>query len=79
MPNISSVHAPALEAALDRIRPYLRNDGGDIELVEVADNHAVVRLVGACSKCPSAAVTLYMGVESYLREAVPELEGVRLA
>jgi Fe-S cluster biogenesis protein NfuA len=79
MPQLPTIHAAALEAALDRIRPYMRRDGGDIELVDVEDNHAVVRLIGACSKCPSAMVTLYMGVESYLREAVPELAGVRLA
>jgi Fe-S cluster biogenesis protein NfuA len=79
MPQLPSVHAAALEVALDRIRPYLRNDGGDIELVDVEDNHAVVRLIGACARCPSASVTLYMGVEAYLREAVPTLAGVRLA
>jgi Fe-S cluster biogenesis protein NfuA len=79
MPQVPTAQIAALEAALDRIRPFMRNDGGDIELVEVADNHAVVRLIGACSKCPSAAVTLYMGVESFLREAVPDLAGVRLA
>jgi Fe-S cluster biogenesis protein NfuA len=62
----------AVEAALDTIRPMLQRDGGDIQLVEVKDNGQVlVRLRGACSGCPSAAMTLKMGVERILKEKVP--------
>ena len=50
-----------VQAALNRIRPFLQRDGGDIELVSVADNRARVRLTGNCAGCPSAAVTLYLG------------------
>lgn len=68
--------AEAVDRALDRIRPYLLRDGGDIELVGVADNRARVRLVGSCAGCPSAHITLYYGVEAFLKEEVPGLEGI---
>ncbi|MBU1701568.1 MAG: NifU family protein [Candidatus Eisenbacteria bacterium] len=58
------------------IRPMLRRDGGDIELIDVRDNIVFVRLQGACSGCPGAAMTLKMGVERLLREEFPELEEV---
>ncbi len=62
---------------IDGIRPYIQRDGGDIELVEVEDDGLVkVRLSGACSGCPHAAVTLKMGVERALRERVPEVKEV---
>jgi Fe-S cluster biogenesis protein NfuA len=62
----------AVEAALDQIRPMLQRDGGDIQLVEVKDNGQIlVKLRGACSGCPGAAMTLKMGVERILKEKVP--------
>jgi Fe-S cluster biogenesis protein NfuA len=62
---------------IDGIRPMLQNDGGDIELVEVtADNSVKVRLQGACKGCPSAAMTLKMGVERMLKQRVPEVKQV---
>ena len=62
---------------IDGIRPMLQNDGGDIELVEVtADNSVKVRLQGACKGCPSAAMTLKMGVERMLKQRVPEVKEV---
>jgi Fe-S cluster biogenesis protein NfuA len=67
-----------VQAALNRIRPFMQRDGGDIELVGVADNRARVRLTGNCAGCPSAAVTLYLGVENFLREVIPELEGIQV-
>jgi len=63
-----------VEAVLDRIRPLMQADGGDIELVSVAGNNAHVRLTGMCSGCPSAHMTLYMGVEMALREEIKEFE-----
>lgn len=68
----------AVQAALDRIRPFLQRDGGDIELLGIVERRARVRLTGNCAGCPSAAVTLYLGVETYLREQVPELEGIQV-
>jgi Fe-S cluster biogenesis protein NfuA len=68
-----------VEAVLDRIRPLLQADGGDIELVEVQGNSARVRLTGMCSSCPSAHMTLYMGVEMALRDEIKEFEDLRVA
>jgi Fe-S cluster biogenesis protein NfuA len=62
---------------IDSIRPYIQADGGDIDLVDVADDGTVkVRLRGACAGCPHAAVTLKMGVERALQQRVPEVREV---
>jgi Fe-S cluster biogenesis protein NfuA len=61
-------------AVIDRIRPLIQSDGGDIELVDVIDNKAKVRLTGNCVGCPSAQMTLFMGVEMALKEEIPEFE-----
>jgi len=64
-------------AVIEKIRPYIQGDGGDIELVDVDENNAVhVRLRGACSGCPSATVTLKMGVERAIKQQVPEISEV---
>ena len=65
-------------AVLNRVRPLLKADGGDIELVEVHGNSARVRLTGMCSGCPSAHMTLYMGVEMALREEIKEFEELQV-
>ena len=67
-----------IEAVLHRVRPFLQADGGDIELVSVDGNTANVRLTGVCAGCPSAEMTLYLGIENALREDMPEFEGLRL-
>ena len=67
-----------IEAVLDRVRPFMQDDGGDIELVDVAGNSADVRLTGMCAGCPSAHMTLYLGVETALRDEIPEFETLRL-
>ena len=62
---------------IDRIRPAVQADGGDLELVEVTpENIARIRLHGACIGCPSASLTLKMGVERNLQTHVPEIAGV---
>lgn len=59
---------------LDRVRPYLQSDGGDIDLVEITDDYKVrVRLTGACQGCPFSLQTLKAGVESALIKEVPEI------
>ena len=68
-----------VEAILARVRPFLVADGGDIELVEVVGNSAVVRLSGVCAKCPSAHMTLHLGVETALREAMADFGSLRVA
>jgi len=67
-----------VEAVLNRVRPFIQADGGDIELVEVTGNSADVKLTGMCAGCPSAHMTLYLGVETALREEIPEFESLRL-
>ena len=67
-----------VEAVLDRIRPMMQADGGDIELVNVSGNDAQVRLTGMCSGCPSAHLTLYVGVEMALREEIKEFEQLQV-
>jgi Fe-S cluster biogenesis protein NfuA len=63
--------------ALDKVRPYLQADGGDIELVEITDDMTVkVRLKGACHGCPNSMQTLKAGVEQVVRKEVPEIKQV---
>lgn len=63
--------------ALNRVRPYLQNDGGDIELIEVTDDMVVkVRLKGACHGCPFSLQTLKAGVEQAIIQEVPEVKRV---
>jgi len=63
-----------VEAALEKVRPALQADGGDVELVEVNDGIVSVRLTGACGSCPMSTMTLKMGVERAIRQAVPEIK-----
>ena len=67
-----------VESVLDRVRPFLQADGGDILLLDVNGNSADVRFTGMCAGCPSAHMTLYLGVETALREEIPEFESLRL-
>jgi Fe-S cluster biogenesis protein NfuA len=62
--------------ALNKVRPYLQADGGDIELVEVKDDIVKVRLKGMCFGCPMAQMTLTHGVEKAIKEKVPSIKGV---
>lgn len=65
-----------VEQVIDRIRPVLQADGGNIELVDVVDGVVQVRLKGACAGCPGAQMTLKMGVEKALKEEIPEVKTV---
>jgi Fe-S cluster biogenesis protein NfuA len=63
--------------AIDQIRPNLQADGGDVELVDVAEDGVVkVRLTGACRGCPMSQMTLKMGIEKFLKKEVPEVKEV---
>lgn len=62
-----------VEAALDKVRPSLQRDGGDIELLDVVDGVAKVQLQGACAGCPMSQMTLAWGVEQSLIKEVPEI------
>lgn len=66
-----------VEAALDKIRPALQADGGDVELVEVTEDGVVkVALQGACRGCPMSQLTLANGVERVLKQEIPEVQRV---
>ncbi|ADU31653.1 NifU family protein [Evansella cellulosilytica] len=68
-----------VQEVLDKLRPFLLRDGGDVELVDVEDGIVKVRLMGACGSCPSSTITLKAGIERALLEEVPgvkELEQV---
>ncbi len=56
---------------LDKLRPFLLRDGGDVELVEVEDGIVRLRLLGACGSCPSSTITLKAGIERALLEEIP--------
>ena len=66
-----------IEQALEKIRPMLTADGGNVELVEVSDDGIVkLKLTGACGACPMSQVTLKMGIEKILKEEVPQIKEV---
>lgn len=63
-----------VEAALEKVRPGLHADGGDVKLIEVKDNgEVIISLTGACGSCPMSSMTLRLGVERILRKEVPEM------
>ncbi len=66
-----------VEAALNKVRPALQADGGDVELVEIGEDGVVkVRLKGACGGCPMSQMTLKMGIERILKREIPEVKSV---
>jgi len=66
-----------IEVALQEIRPFLQDDGGDINFIELTDQWVVkVKLVGACSSCNISMMTLKNGVEVVIKHAVPEVKEV---
>ena len=65
-----------VEAVLDELRPFLMADGGNVEIVEIDGPVVKVRLQGACGSCPSSTMTLKMGIERKLQEAIPEVSEV---
>ncbi|MFC5711172.1 NifU family protein [Thalassorhabdus alkalitolerans] len=70
MPETTDMHAQVQEV-LEKLRPFLLRDGGDVELVDVEDGIVKVRLLGACGSCPSSTITLKAGIERALLEEVP--------
>jgi Fe-S cluster biogenesis protein NfuA len=65
-----------VEKSLQKIRPMLQADGGDVELVDIEDGIVKLRLQGACAGCPGAQMTLKMGVERQLKTDIPEVKAV---
>ncbi len=67
-----------VQAAIEKIRPMLKADGGDVQLVDVSDDGVVqVRLKGACSGCPMSQMTLKNGIERIIKQEVPEVKTVK--
>ena len=64
------------EAVLEKIRPSLIADGGNVELVEVNDGIVKLKLTGACAGCPMSTMTLKQGIERILKEEIPEVKEV---
>ena len=64
--------------ALDTVRPYLGSHGGDVSLIEVADDVVRLQFTGSCKSCPSSAVTLELAVEDAVRAAAPEIESIEV-
>ena len=66
-----------VKLALDKIRPYLEADGGDVKIVEITDEKVVmIELLGACGSCPMSALTMKAGVEETIKREVPEITSV---
>jgi len=66
-----------VESALEKVRPSLQADGGDVKLVDVDDNGVVkVMLQGACAGCPMSQMTLKMGIERILEQQIPQIQQV---
>ncbi|MDP2993326.1 MAG: NifU family protein [Methylotenera sp.] len=65
-----------VQSVLDKIRPVLQKDGGDVELVDIKDGVVSVRLTGACKGCPMSQMTLKNGIEKYLKKEIPEVVSV---
>lgn len=66
-----------VKKALNQIRPYLQQDGGDVEYVDMTNEGVVmVRLQGHCGSCPHAMQTLKQGIETAVKEAIPEVKSV---
>lgn len=71
----STMYDEVLEV-LDKLRPFLQRDGGDVELVDVEDGIVKLKLMGACGSCPSSTITLKAGIERALLEEVEGVEEV---
>ena len=65
-----------VETVLEKVRPALQADGGDVELVDVEGGVVKVRLTGACGGCPMASITLKNGIEALLKKEIPSVDRV---
>jgi Fe-S cluster biogenesis protein NfuA len=66
-----------VETAIDSIRPYLKDDGGDVRVVEITEEKKVIlELIGACSSCPMSPSTMKSGIEEAIKRFVPEITSI---
>jgi Fe-S cluster biogenesis protein NfuA len=68
-----------VQEVLNKIRPSLQADGGDVEFVDVTDGIVKVRLKGACAGCPMSQMTLKNGIEKLLKKEIPQVKSVESA
>lgn len=68
--------ADKIKAALDSVRPFLKADGGDVEIVSMDEKILKIKLVGNCSTCAMSEMTLKAGIEEAVKSAVPDIEEV---
>lgn len=65
-----------IEEAFNEIRPYLKEDGGDIELIDFTDKIVKIKFIGACSHCHISSQTLKNGIEEVIKRHLPQIEEV---
>ena len=65
-----------VQKVIDKIRPSLQADGGDVELIDVVDGVVTVKLQGACAGCPMSQMTLKQGIERMVKQEIPEIKSV---
>lgn len=65
-----------IKELLDDLRPFLNGDGGDIEFIKYEEKYVYIKLTGACANCGFQDETISFGIEAYLKDQVPEIEGV---
>ncbi|HTF22265.1 MAG TPA: NifU family protein [Chryseolinea sp.] len=71
--------AQKVEASLDSIRPYLKADGGDVQIKDISDDHVVkLEFVGACGNCSMSTMTFKAGVEAAIKRDVPQIKGIEV-
>lgn len=79
MSNTVQELAQKVEASLDSIRPYLKADGGDVQIKDISDDHVVrLEFVGACGNCSMSTMTFKAGVEAAIRRDVPQIKGIEV-
>jgi len=66
-----------VQEVIDRVRPFLQRDGGDVQLMDITEDNVVkVKLMGACGSCPMSIMTLKGGIEAELKKNIPEIKAV---
>jgi len=79
MSNTAQELAKKVEASLDSIRPYLKADGGDVQIIGISDDHVVkLEFVGACGNCSMSTMTFKAGVEAAIKRDVPQITGIEV-
>ncbi|MBP3868279.1 MAG: NifU family protein [Solobacterium sp.] len=76
--TVSSDVLERIEKTINKIRPYIQQDGGDVELVDFKDGIVTVRMLGACAGCMAIDATLTEGIQAILLDEVPEVKEVKL-